>query len=227
MVTEKEVVNSIMLTSEYAEGQHVFLIFCCMPSEIQSVHLVYQLDKYVCEYKLSSQRKSNWKCVVILSHFFALNTQRTQMARGQNNSDQMAQVLQPERFHRQREESADAERQGASFSASTCSSSSSPASPSSPSLSSPSATYLDHSPTTITSSAPSTHRATRPRDEPSPTQRDFVLGISTLDKMKKLSQSPSCLGELTANLTHTVLIDVRPQLYTCSKKKWVTGFHSL
>lgn len=149
------------------------------------------------------------------------------MARSQNNSDQMAQVLQPERFHRQREESGDAERQGASFSASTCSSSSSTASPSSPSLSSPSAT-LNHSPTTITSSAPSTHRATRPRDEPSSTQRDFVLGISTLDEMKKLSQSPSCLGELTANLTHTVLIDVRPQLYPCSKqKRWVTGFHSL
>lgn len=148
-------------------------------------------------------------------------SKRPQMARSQNNSDQMAQVLQPDRFHRQRDESGDAERQDASSSAtpsaffstslsSTHSAASpSPASPSSPSLSSPLAT-LHHSPTTITSSAPSSHSATRPQDEPSPTQRDFVPGICTLDEMKKLSESQSCLGELTANLTHTILIDVRP-----------------
>lgn len=144
----------------------------------------------------------------------------------------MAQVLQPDKFRRQADESGDAEHRGASSSASASTSfstslpstfsapRSSPASPSSPSLSSSSAPS-DHSPTTVTSSAPSSHRATRPCDEPSVTQRDFVLGICTLDEMRKLSQCQSGLGDLTANSTHTVLIDVRPPYILVKEKKYL------
>ncbi|XP_075885820.1 poly(ADP-ribose) glycohydrolase-like isoform X3 [Nelusetta ayraudi] len=142
------------------------------------------------------------------------------MPRSHNNSDQMAQVLQPDRSHRPRDESGDEERQDASSSASASasfptsvpstlsasSSSSSPASSSSPFFCSPSA-LPTRSPTTAFS-APSSHGATRPWGEPGPPQRDFGPTTCTLDKMKKLPESQCHLGPLMFNRAHTVLINV-------------------
>lgn len=138
-----------------------------------------------------------------------------QMPRSHNNSDQMAQVLQPDRSHRPRDESGNEERQGSSSSASasasvSTSASSSLASSSSPSYCSPSALPTCSPITTF--SAPSSHGATRPWGEPSPTQRDFGPTTCTLDKMKKLPQSQCHLGPLMFKRAHTVLINVRPWL---------------
>lgn len=155
-----------------------------------------------------------------------------QMPRSHNNSEQMAQVLQPDRSHRPRDESGDEERQGASSSASASasfstyvpstlsasSSSSSLASSSSPSFCSSSA-LPTCSPTT-TFSAPSSHGATRPWGEPSPPQRDFGPTTCTLDKMKKFPQSQCHLGPLKFNRAHNVLINVRPRLPISLSERW-------